>query len=78
MKWISQTNGINAANSNHPCPWCHWDKTEDINIDSKWSINQRCEENFDIGKNGYQNFPLFKWISYNNVILAKKFFLYLF
>ena len=43
LKWIATIYGINYANSNYPCPWCHWKNevitSEDICKD--WSISGR-------------------------------------
>ena len=44
LKWLANINGINAANSNCPCIWCHLDKRKQVNIDDEWSISGRTSE----------------------------------
>ncbi len=70
FKWLAIVRGINLANSNQPCIWCHWHKRD---LDTKkWSINERniqkAKQNLN-NKNGYKNLPLFQFIEFNmNVI----------
>jgi len=30
LKWLAMINGINAANSNHPCIWCLWNQNTEF------------------------------------------------
>lgn len=79
LKWIATIYGINYANSNYPCPWCHW-KKEDVtskDICKDWSISGRSiqeserllnKKRIDERK-GYVNEPLFKFINFDKCIV---------
>ena len=43
LKFISIVFGLQAANSNHPCPWCHIDISKPVNIFENWTISRSHE-----------------------------------
>ncbi len=77
LKWIALTTGINAANSDYPCPWCHWNKKQKLSIENdSWSIDGRSLdkarlkfEKIEKDPQGYINMPLFKFIEYRNAVI---------
>jgi len=79
LKWLAEIFGINAANSNQPCPWCLWNKKDEF-IDSgkkiiwneKWNINERSTNKPILKKakvNGFKNYPIISFLDYNQNVI---------
>lgn len=79
LKWLATVYGLNAANSNYPCPWCFWKNEQMTNIDlnKNWQTNQRNVRNSTKlankksidEKKGHIKEPLFKFIDFNQCIV---------
>ena len=72
LKWLANIHGINAANSNHPCIWCHWNCKASKN-DIEFSISERSHELANIlassQKNGYKNVSLLPFIAFDKTVV---------
>ena len=71
LQWLANITGINAANSDHPCIWCKWNKKEDNDLLRTWTINDRSylEAENNVQLYGYKNGPLFKTIPFENIVV---------
>ncbi len=79
LKWLATVYGLNAANSNYPCPWCFW-KNEPLtnnDLSKNWPINQRkIQSSNDLikkkstdEKKGQIKDPLFKFIDFDQCVV---------
>jgi len=76
LKWLAMINGINAANSNHPCIWCLWNQNTEFNENEQnknWPISRTYNEAIQaiISNNnlGYLNVPLLNFINFDKNII---------
>jgi hypothetical protein len=71
LKWIALVTGINAANSDQPCPWCKFNKKKDEDLKKNWSISDRSHEESEENQNsfGYKNQTLFKYIKFEEIVI---------
>jgi hypothetical protein len=71
LKWLAIVTGINAANSDQPCPWCKFNKKNNDDLKKSWSISDRSHEESEANQNsfGYKNQTLFKFIKFEEIVI---------
>ena len=76
-KWDLIFHGLNAANSNCACLWCHWNKKDPFDINAVWSIYGRSHEESALilsaglsAKHnlGYKHPPLIDFIAFDKCV----------
>ena len=73
---MANIHGIKAANSNQPCIWCNWSKS-DKDLNKTWSISNRNHDlaslkinnKIEAEKEGYQKIPLIKFIAFKEAVV---------
>ena len=74
LKWLAIMHGINAANSNQPCIWCPWNRTDELDVEARWTISDRSHELSNqkmntTRKDGYINVPFMKFINFQKCVV---------
>ena len=72
LKFLSIVLGIKSAKSNHPCPWCHFDKSVPCDLKKNWKISRDHEQAKSYiagGHFGYKRKALIDFLSFEYCII---------
>ena len=74
LKFIALIFGLQAANSNHPCPWCHFNIAHPVNTNANWPISRKHHlsreyTSQNMISDGYANEPLLDFIEFDCCVI---------